>query len=129
MSAGNGFLDHARALKSALITGVFSVVLVVLLATSVSAQSAQHPLDGLTGPEYWVILDALQASGHPNADTRYPLITLREPPKDEVLQWKPGNPFLSLLSRQFTGLFWHPRGARAPATEDHLHGSPRRLGG
>jgi primary-amine oxidase len=93
MSEGNGFLDLAHTVKSALVTGALSFALVVILATSVSAQSAQHPLDGLTGPEYWVILDALRASGHPDADTRYSLITLREPPKDEVLQWKPGNPF------------------------------------
>jgi primary-amine oxidase len=34
----------------------------------------------------------MKASGHANAKTRYPFITLHEPPKEEVLQWKPGQP-------------------------------------
>jgi Cu2+-containing amine oxidase len=47
----------------------------------------------LAAPEYWAVYDAMQASGHADAKTRYPFITLHEPPKDEVLQWKPGQSF------------------------------------
>jgi hypothetical protein len=46
------------------------------------------------GPgEYWAVSDTLNASGHMDSKTRYPFITLHEPPKGEVLRWKPGQPF------------------------------------
>jgi primary-amine oxidase len=56
----------------------------------VNAQSPKHPLDGLTGPEYWAVYDVLGASGKRDANTRYPMIQLKEPPKEEVLAWKSG---------------------------------------
>jgi primary-amine oxidase len=90
MPAVKRILDHALTGKPALAAAAFFFALVAGLAVSVSAQSAKHPLDGLTAPEHWAILDALRASGHTDKNTRYPLITLREPPKNEVLQWKPG---------------------------------------
>lgn len=69
------------------------VALLGLDIAPAAAQSVDHPLDGLTGPEYWAILDALQASGHTDQQTRYPFITLREPAKVSVLEWKPGRSF------------------------------------
>jgi primary-amine oxidase len=47
-------------------------------------------LDGFTGTEYWTIYEVLRGSGHTDVDTRFPLITLHEPPKEEVRSWKPG---------------------------------------
>jgi primary-amine oxidase len=93
MFAVKRILDPARAWKLALAAAAFSFALVAGFAVSVSAQSAKHPLDGLTAPEHWAILDALRASGQTDKNTRYPLITLREPPKNEVLPWKPGESF------------------------------------
>jgi primary-amine oxidase len=57
-----------------------------------SAQTAGHPLDPLTAQEYWTVYEVLHASGKADAKTRYPLIQLQEPPKGEVLAWKPGQP-------------------------------------
>src|SRR5690348_6473136 len=57
-----------------------------------AAQAPRHPLDGLTAPELWTSYEALQASGKVNPKTRYPLVQLKEPPKAEVLAWKPGQP-------------------------------------
>jgi len=54
------------------------------------AQSPQHPQDGLTAPEIWTAYQVLQASKKVDAQTRYPMVQLKEPPKQEVLAWKPG---------------------------------------
>jgi len=62
-------------------------------AQAARADSVSYPLDGLTGPELWAVSDALRSSGHVDTDTRYPFITLHEPLKAEVLQWKPGQSF------------------------------------
>ena len=61
-------------------------------AAPIHAQAPKHPLDGLTAPELWTIYQALQASGKVDEKTRYPMIQLHEPPKEEVLAWKPGQP-------------------------------------
>src|SRR5689334_18633803 len=65
----------------------------LLAAASAAAQSVKHPLDGLTASDYWTVYDVMRASRRVDAKTRYPFITLHEPPKDEVLQWKPGQSF------------------------------------
>jgi primary-amine oxidase len=72
---------------------VFAFVFVFLATTADAAASATHPLDGLTGPEYWAVFNTLNAVGKVDSDTRYPFITLLEPPKGDVLVWKPGVPF------------------------------------
>jgi len=68
------------------------IALASLVATPLLAQTAQHPLDALTWPEYWTAHDVLQSAGKINDKTRLPLIQLKEPPKEEVLAWKPGQP-------------------------------------
>jgi primary-amine oxidase len=60
------------------------------LARPMWAQSAQHPQDGLTGPEIWTGYQVLQESKKADAQTRYPMVQLKEAPKEEVLAWKPG---------------------------------------
>jgi primary-amine oxidase len=54
------------------------------------SQSPKHPLDGLTASEIWTAHEVLQASRKVDADTRFPLVQLHEPPKEDVLAWKPG---------------------------------------
>ncbi|HXH68477.1 MAG TPA: hypothetical protein VNI81_14830 [Candidatus Limnocylindrales bacterium] len=71
------------------------VVLIVFLACAampVSAQKPKHPLDALTAPEYWAVYETLKASGKTDAKTEFPLIQFKEPPKEEALGWKPGQP-------------------------------------
>jgi primary-amine oxidase len=69
-------------------------ILLTLIAPSpaLKAQNSKHPLDSLTSPEYWTTYEVLRASGKVDADTRYPMVQLKEPPKGEVLAWKPGQP-------------------------------------
>ena len=55
-------------------------------------QPPQHPLDSLKTQEYWAIYDVLRDSGKIDADTFYASVLLKEPPKERVLAWKPGDP-------------------------------------
>jgi primary-amine oxidase len=55
--------------------------------------AAGHPLDGLSTREHWTVYDVLRASGHLDEKTLYAGVQLREPPKAEVLAWKPGQEF------------------------------------
>jgi primary-amine oxidase len=57
------------------------------------AEPLRHPLDALTAKEYWSVYETLQASGHVTSATRYAGVNIHEPPKQEVLRWKPGEPF------------------------------------
>jgi primary-amine oxidase len=54
------------------------------------SQSPKHPLDGLTSREIWSAQEVLQASGKVDEKTQYPMVQLKEAPKEEVLAWKPG---------------------------------------
>ena len=65
---------------------------ILAAASAAKAQTTKHPLDDLTAQEYWTTYEVLQASAKVDAQTRYPLIQLKEPPKEEVLAWKPGQP-------------------------------------
>ena len=69
------------------------VAAAALLAGTASAQTPTHPLDGLSAREHWVVYDALIASGKTDSTARYLYEGLREPPKAEVLAWRPGQPF------------------------------------
>ncbi len=51
---------------------------------------AVHPLDPLSREELAAVSRLLRASGRVSAGTRYPLIALREPPKEDVLTLRPG---------------------------------------
>jgi primary-amine oxidase len=91
MGASQERRSHWNSLKA-----VVRGIICAFLASTVqplAAQAPQHPLDGFTGTEYWTIYEVLRASGHTDSDTRYPFITLHEPPKKEVQAWKPGQGF------------------------------------
>jgi primary-amine oxidase len=49
-----------------------------------------HPLDPLSKEEITATVAVLKASGKVSDSSRFPIIVLREPPKDEVLNFKPG---------------------------------------
>jgi primary-amine oxidase len=72
---------------------VAAALLACAAAAPAAAQAPKHPLDALTATEYWAVFEAMKASGRTDEKTRYSLINLREPPKEEVLRWKPGQDF------------------------------------
>ena len=75
---------------------VVAVALVGMLGAACSEglakESMLHPMDPLTAEEYSAIVTALKKDSYAGEAGLYPLITLEEPAKDEVLQWKPGDP-------------------------------------
>ena len=50
----------------------------------------RHPLDPLTEREYTTVRLGLRRSEHVGPMARYPLVTLHEPPKADVLRWQSG---------------------------------------
>lgn len=78
------FLSMTASLGFSLIT--------VLSAQETPENSNRHPLDPLTADEYSTVVAALSQDTLLGAAGLYPLITLREPPKQDVLSWRPGDP-------------------------------------
>src|SRR5262249_17903684 len=54
---------------------------------------AAHPLDPLSAKEITTAVAVLREAGEIDAETRFALIDLDEPPKADVLAWKPAQPF------------------------------------
>lgn len=71
----------------------WSAVLAVLLPSAAFAQTPRHPLDGLSIAEHWVLYQTLRASGRLDTTTHFLYASLNEPPKAEVLAWRPGASF------------------------------------
>ena len=55
------------------------------------AAPTKHPLDPLTASEYVATVELLREEGYVDYATLYPLITLEEPAKADVLRWQPGD--------------------------------------
>src|SRR5437868_4094559 len=58
-----------------------------------AADYPTHPLDSLDREEIAATVEVLKSSGKTNDASRYATIVLREPPKAEVLAFKPGSGF------------------------------------
>lgn len=65
--------------------------LTVSSAPVIAKGLVRHPLDPLNISEYLTILTTLSGARRVDSSSRYALITLQEPPKAEVMQWKPGD--------------------------------------
>ncbi len=72
------------------------VIIVFLLAAGqapgVEVADAAHPLDPLSKEEITTAVEVLKAAGKVSESSRFPIIVLHEPPKAEVLSYKPGDP-------------------------------------
>jgi primary-amine oxidase len=65
------------------------------VSTALAADPAvSHPVDGLIGPEYWTVYDVLRDNGKLGEKAKIVSVLLREPDKDYVLAWTPGQPIL-----------------------------------
>src|SRR3954447_14795953 len=62
-----------------------------------------HPLDPLTAEEATTATRVLRESGQLPDGTLFPLVTLAEPPKAELLEWSEGN----AIDRRVRYLCWH----------------------
>ena len=71
---------------------VFALLLLSFSPAYALQPSVHHPLDALTPEEYWTVYNALQRAGKLGEKTVFSSVRLQEPPKSEVLTWKPGMP-------------------------------------
>jgi len=71
-----------------------ALALVFLPACFALQPAVHHPLDGLTPEEYFKVYNVLSAAGKLGEKTVFTSILLQEPPKSEVLSWKPGMPIV-----------------------------------
>src|SRR5262249_17842987 len=62
-------------------------------AASAADMPFAHPLDPLTKQEILQTVEVMRTAGKVNRESRFSLITLHEPPKQEVLSYKEGTPF------------------------------------
>lgn len=63
---------------------------IAALAAVQTVNAASHPLDPLSYQEIWRVLELVRGAGHMDRDTRFSQLTLYEPPKRDVLAWRPG---------------------------------------
>ena len=77
-----------------------------LAAALMGSAALAHPLDGLTGEEIRKATEILRSAGEADDSTLYPLIELKEPPKEQVLTWQEGD----ALDRRATVDFATPEG-------------------
>ncbi len=76
-------------------TGVLCFAICSLMTSRAIAAdplNTTHPLDPLSKEEITATVALLKASGKAGDSSRFPIIVLREPPKDEVLHFKSGSP-------------------------------------
>ena len=72
----------------------FAWMWLCLILGGVNSATAQtHPLDSLTSTELAAATAILRADGKLKGGELFPEITLHEPPKAEVMAWRPGQPF------------------------------------
>ncbi|MGD0893295.1 MAG: hypothetical protein ABR923_17360 [Terracidiphilus sp.] len=70
----------------------FVAALFTLQACFALQPAVHHPLDALTPDEYWKVYNTLNAAGKLREKTLFASILLQDPPKAQVLAWKPGDP-------------------------------------
>ena len=82
---------------SAILIASLALILAVLLVVSsrgsgFGTQIVGHPMDPLSAEEYSAVISVLTDEGHVDGTALYPLITLEEPSKQDILDWNPGDP-------------------------------------
>jgi primary-amine oxidase len=75
-----------------ILIGIAAATVMLAMVQPMWSQEPKHPLDGLTATEMWTVFDVLQSSGKVDLKTRFPMVQLKEAPKEEVLAWKSGQP-------------------------------------
>jgi primary-amine oxidase len=73
--------------------GLGLAALLLATASGGGRGSPVHPVDPLSAGEITTAVAVLQGAGHVDSATRYALIDLDEPVKQDVLAWTPGQPF------------------------------------
>jgi primary-amine oxidase len=70
-----------------------ALLLLLVLPLPALAQEPTHPLDELSAAEHWALYETLRAHDGVEEDAEFLYAGLNEPPKAQVLAWRPGQPF------------------------------------
>jgi primary-amine oxidase len=84
---------HNRGVTARPRRTVLAGALWLAVGLPLAAQKVGHPLDPLTFQEYWTVLEVLRDARHMDAETRFSIVNLREPPKELVWSWSQGTAF------------------------------------
>jgi primary-amine oxidase len=68
------------------------IIVALLIVMHGVRASVAHPLDSLSSEEIAMTVAVLRVAGHVDAGSRFALIDLDEPPKADLLSWKPPQP-------------------------------------
>jgi len=74
------------------VIALVGILLTVLDGQHLASASISHPMDPLTTEELSAVTVTLAKENLVGATDLYSLITLEEPPKEDVLKWRPGDP-------------------------------------
>lgn len=77
-------------LFAAVVLALVGLLVTVLDGQQFANESNSHPLDPLAAEEYSAVTRILAEEQYVESGDLYPLITLEEPTKEDVLGWKPG---------------------------------------
>lgn len=72
---------------------VSALLLLALVPVPITSQEPTHPLDELTAAEQWVLYETLRAYDGVEEEAEFLYAGLAEPPKSDVLAWRPGQSF------------------------------------
>ncbi|NND50074.1 MAG: hypothetical protein HKN60_07465, partial [Rhizobiales bacterium] len=63
----------------------------ILIANSPVLAQSSHPMDALGSSEVARAVQLIKTAGHGDDTSRFPTVTLKEMPKQQVLAWEPGD--------------------------------------
>ena len=84
--------NRAGAPLASLVVALSFALGLASCGTGFATQIVGHPMDPLAQEEVSAVVGALIEGDYVDATALYPLITLEEPPKEDVQRWSPGDP-------------------------------------
>lgn len=81
-----------RIMLVVVVLALVGILFTVLDGQHLASAANSHPMDPLTTEEISAVTRTLAKENLVGATDLYSLITLEEPPKEDVLKWKPGDP-------------------------------------
>ena len=83
---------YSRTVKTDRLRAALLILAFCFLIQDRALAASHHPLDPLSKEEIATAVQVMKSSGKVSDRSRFPIIVLHEPPKDEVLKFKPATP-------------------------------------
>ena len=82
----------SEVVVESLVAALVGILVMTWSGQVLATESIRHPLDPLAEREYAAVVSVLEKENYVNDSSSYPLMTLDDPVKAKVLQWKAGDP-------------------------------------